>query len=92
MNYFRGQIFDITSSFSDLYKALRRICPGLGPVSLRRGLFRQHPLSLVSKAFVFMMNFLSVRHNVPNEPRVNNSINPPPKKEPKTYKDTAYYK
>lgn len=74
MNYFRGQIFDITSPFSDLSKALRRICPGLGHASLRRGLFRQHPLSPVSKAFVFMMNFLSVRHNVPNEPRVNNSM------------------
>lgn len=52
MNYFRGQIFDITSLFSDLSKALRRICPGLG-VPSEEGI-------VLSEAFVFMMNLLSV--------------------------------
>lgn len=32
---------------------------------------------MLRQAFVFMMNFLSVLHNVPNEPRVNNSIKTP---------------
>lgn len=76
MNYFWGQIFDITSLFSDLSKALRRICPGLGLQS-EEGIVPTTSSLFVSKAFVFMMNFLSVLHNVPNEPRVNNSIKTP---------------
>lgn len=40
---------------------------------MRRGIVPAYILCLVSKAFVFMMNFLSVLLIVPNEPRVNNS-------------------